>query len=231
MDRLQELQKTLDTQKIENYTFKLDVASKNDVLAVSEKIDRELKNIDILINNAAIHMACPFDKLDLEDFRNVMEVNLWGAVYCTKYFLPLLKKSEKGILVNILSGFGMMGFPNKITYCTSKAALRGFSNTLITELEKTNMKIIQVYPPAVDTGLVKDGRSWNEEKKEQEAAFLKDKGMDAGRVARKIVTGIEKGKSVIKIGTMVKLIDWSTRFAPSFVHRFIGKNQQKFRFI
>src|SRR2546422_10777174 len=88
---------------------------------------REHGQVHLLVNNAGVSVACPFDQLDLQDFRWLMGVNFWGTVFGCKFFLPHLAAADSAAIVNILSDFALVGFPTKTSYSASKFAIRGFS--------------------------------------------------------------------------------------------------------
>lgn len=134
------------------------------IIAQDEIIDRH-RQVNILINNAGISISQEFVDIKLEDYRSLMNVNFWGTVFCTKYFLPSLKQQPNSRLVNIISDFALMGFPGKTAYASSKGAVMSFTNALKTELTKTSVKVCLVIPPPLDTGLIKNSLHVNEHKK------------------------------------------------------------------
>ena len=225
------LERELKNNSKDPLVIELDISNREKVKTLTQELEKTVNSIDILINNAGIYVASPFAELDLDKFERLMQINFWGSVYCTRYFLPLLEKSPTGRIVNILSDFGLIGFPNKIAYCSSKAALRGFSNTLLTEFAGSNLSITQVYPPAVNTNLVKTAHAWDEEKNQLEAKFLEKWGMPVERVAKIIANGIQRRKAIIKISWTIKAIDWAARMFPIGIHRMIGKFKPKLDFV
>lgn len=209
---------------------KADISNEEEVAAVQQQIITQHGKIDILINNAAISISQPFDQLLMADFRRLFDVNFWGTVYCTKHFLPWLKKNKEARIVNIISGFALMGFPGKTTYAASKSAIMGFTNSLKTELEGTGIKTCLVIPPPLDTGLVKNNKHIDENKKELETAFVRKKGKPIDKTARRIIAQVQKGKYRIIIGTMMYWIDLGSRLFPSRLHTVIGKNKKRIDF-
>ena len=73
-------------------------------------------------------------------------VNFWGVVYGCKFFLPHLLRADEGHIVNLSSVFGLTGVPLNSSYCASKFAVRGFSESLQTELVNTRVKVSCVHP-------------------------------------------------------------------------------------
>lgn len=135
--------------------YTVDVADEHDVKKMVHDVIRDHQRISILINNAGMSISAPFQEVCLEDYCRLIDTNFWSAVYFSHYALPFLNQQEEACIVNILSQFAMLGFPNKTAYCSSKAALLGFSKALYTELYGTSVRISVVIPPAVLTSFGK----------------------------------------------------------------------------
>jgi len=125
--------------------------------------------VDILINNAGVSVAGPFEDVGLAAFRWLMETNFWGPVHGCRAFLPELRKRPGSCIVNVLSVFGLFGMPTKSAYCSAKFALRGFSECLRAELRGSGVGVIEAYPPTVDTRIIGAGRAWDPQKQRAEA--------------------------------------------------------------
>ncbi len=167
----------------------------------------------------------------MADFRRLFEVNFWGVVYCSRYFLPHLKREEGSRLVNVISGFALMGFPGKTGYCSSKSAVMGFTNVLKTELAGGKVKVCLVIPPPMNTGIVRSGKHINEVKRSKEMAFLERRGMPLDEVAGRIVRQIKRGRYRIVVGAGTWVGDVVCRLFPTLVHYFIGKRKKKIDFV
>lgn len=114
---------------------------KNLIYATIERFGR----IDILINNAGLSMRALFDEIELKSFKQVMDVNFYGTVYCTKYALPYLIKS-KGSLVGIISVAGHVALPARSAYSASKFAVRGFLDTVRLENLYSGLHVLVAAP-------------------------------------------------------------------------------------
>lgn len=228
---LEALQKALLPTGIEVSIHCADVADEQQVATLHKEVTEKHKAIGILVNNAAISISMGFEDLDLKAYHRLMDVNFWGTVYCSKYFLPELKKQDNSRLVNIISDFALMGFPGKTTYGSSKSAVMGFSHSLKTELADSHVKVCLVIPPPLDTGIVKNNIHISEVKKQQEAAFLEKNGMPLDKAAKRIVRQIEKGRFRIVIGAMMFAIDLFSRLFPTYLHLLIGKYKKYIDFV
>ena len=107
--------------------------------------------LDVLVNNAGIFSVSPFDKLKLDDFHRMVEVNLAGPVLVTSEAMEGLEESERGHVFNIASTAARQGYPGGVAYCASKYGLRGFSDALRMDLADRNIRVSTVYPGATDT--------------------------------------------------------------------------------
>jgi NAD(P)-dependent dehydrogenase (short-subunit alcohol dehydrogenase family) len=129
-----------------------DVREPQSVLHALAETERRFPSIDILVNNAGI--TGPNTRLwdyPLEDWRNVMAVNLDGPFLCSKTIVPSMRQRNYGRIVNIASVAGKDGNPNASAYSASKAALIAMTKSLGKELADTNIRVNCVTPAAVET--------------------------------------------------------------------------------
>nr|MBC8146668.1 SDR family NAD(P)-dependent oxidoreductase [Bacteroidota bacterium] len=126
LERLLELEKQL--VNVDVLSVKTDVTLEADCKSLIEKAVERFGKIDVLINNAGISMRASFLDLDMNVMRQLMDVNYWGTVYCTKFALPYLLKS-KGSVAGVISVGGYVGLPGRTAYSASKFAVRGFLDT------------------------------------------------------------------------------------------------------
>lgn len=231
LDGLQKTKNELETNGQKITIHQTDISNEQNIIAARCNILNSHQHIDILVNNASISISQHFEQVDLTDYRKVFDVNFWGTIYCTKHFLPDLKKQNDSRLINIISDFALMGFPGKTAYGSSKSAVLGLTNTLITELSDTTVKVSFVIPPPLDTGLVKNGKHINDFKRQSEVSFLKKNGMPLDKAAKRIIKQVRKGKYRIVIGTMMFWIDLAARFFPTILHRLLGKYKNRLDFV
>lgn len=230
-DLLAQLKMEIDAYGVVCSVHITDVGQKEAVKKTANDIYGFHRRTDILINNAGIYVASPFESVDLVDFERVMRVNFMGTVHCCKYFLRYLRQSEQAVIANMCSDFGWIGFPNKSSYCAAKAAMIGFSKTLMSELYGTPVRIMLVFPPAVDTGLIRNSKAWDFQKKEKEVRFVQRKGMPVEKVAQRIADGLEHRKNVLKIGLLTKVIDSFARLWPVCIQHWIGRFKSRLEFV
>lgn len=143
IDLLNELKDELKNSEI--LTIKTDVTSEAACRDLIHLTVQRFGRIDILINNAGLSMRALFDDINLSSFKQVMDVNFYGTVYCTKYALPYLIHS-KGSLVGIISVAGHVGLPARSAYSASKFAIRGFLDTIRLENLYTGLHVLVAAP-------------------------------------------------------------------------------------
>ncbi|XP_034936097.1 farnesol dehydrogenase-like [Chelonus insularis] len=159
-DRLESLKKELSGCKGLFYFAKCDVQNEADIVNAFDYAEKKLGGVDILINNAGILKAAPFQETKIEDLRAVMDVNLIAAVTCIREALKSLRKSKKeGHIFNINSIAGLdakiASIPINI-YPASKFAMRAMADSLKMEIKqnKDKIRLTTIYPGLVNTEII-----------------------------------------------------------------------------
>jgi short-subunit dehydrogenase len=143
--------KVIATSRSGNGMRKLDVKCEEDRKAICKYIKEECEGkLDCLINNAGYGLMGVFSSLSEDQIREVMETNVFGAVFLTKQMLPFLQKT-KGKILNISSIFGVIGYPLGSAYCMSKFALNGVMEALRHELSWSDIQVGIIIPGAHKT--------------------------------------------------------------------------------
>lgn len=175
--------------------------------------------IDVLVNNAGLSMRALFSDLDLSVLKNLMDVNFWGTVYCTKYALQEILKTQ-GSVIGVSSIAGYRGLPGRTGYSASKFAMNGFMESLRTELLKTGVHVMVACPGFTAsnirvTALAKDGASHGETSMEE------GKMMTAEEVAMRIVDGIAARKRTLVMTGQGKLTVWINKLLPALADKLV----------
>lgn len=141
-----------------------DVRHYEEVKSLIEHTVSEFGGVDILINNAGIGIFGRVEELSPEDFRAVLETNLFGVFYCCHEAIPQMKKRGGGYIINISSLAGVNAHPEMAAYNASKFGLNGFSEALMQEVRHDGIKVSYVMPGSVNTHFGGDeptaDRSW-----------------------------------------------------------------------
>jgi short-subunit dehydrogenase len=130
-----------------------DVADPEQVEAAAQRVERELGPIDIWVNDAIAVVFSPFKDIELKDFKRSTEVCYLGAVYGTKAALKRMLPRDRGTIVQVGSALSYRAIPLQSAYCGAKHAIRGFSDSVRTELlhDGSNVHVTMVQLPAVNT--------------------------------------------------------------------------------
>lgn len=131
---------------------KCDVSNPDDVRQLVEFIETEFRQLDIVVNNAGIWQKMSgLESIKDETIEAVIDTNLKGVIYTTKYCLPLLSKSPEAALVNVVSKSGVVAQEGQSVYTASKYGVRGFTDVLREDLKESNIRILAVYQAGTNT--------------------------------------------------------------------------------
>jgi NAD(P)-dependent dehydrogenase (short-subunit alcohol dehydrogenase family) len=131
----------------------VDVADRAAVDAAASRVEKELGEIDVWVNDAFTSVFAPFMQIEPEEFKRVTEVSYLGYVYGTRAALDRMLPRDRGVIVQVGSALAYRGIPLQSAYCGAKHAIQGFHESLRTELlhDKSNVHVTMVQMPAVNT--------------------------------------------------------------------------------
>jgi NAD(P)-dependent dehydrogenase (short-subunit alcohol dehydrogenase family) len=198
-------------------THIVDVSSRERMQSFVGEVLAAHGGVNILVNNAGVSVSATFEEHSLEDFEWLFGINFWGVVYGCKLFLPALLAAEEGNIVNISSIFGLVGVPRQSSYCASKFAVRGFSESLRAELGHTNVRVTSVHPGGVATNIAASTRvHGDEQEKEKHARIVRRfrKMLPPEKAAEAIVRGIERDRPRVLITRETYVLDFAKRAFP-----------------
>jgi NAD(P)-dependent dehydrogenase (short-subunit alcohol dehydrogenase family) len=108
--------------------------------------------IDVLVNNAGVMQFGPHEAMTLDDFRDAMATNFWGAVHCTEAVMPSMRQQGFGRVANVVSIGGLVASPHLVSYTCSKFALTGYTRSVRIEAARHGVLVTGVYPMTIRTG-------------------------------------------------------------------------------
>ncbi|HEX5373106.1 MAG TPA: SDR family NAD(P)-dependent oxidoreductase [Aquabacterium sp.] len=197
-------------------TTKLDVSDRLAMNAWADQVATEFGQVNLVFNNAGVALGATLEKVKPEDFQWIMGINFWGVVWGTQAFLPHLKKSGDGHIVNISSLFGLMSQPTQGTYNASKFAVRGFTEALRQELDVDNCGVSAtcVHPGGIRTNIARAAKldpSIGKPGQDLEKARARfDKLLNAttaNQAARKMIRAVECNQRRLLIGADAIFLD------------------------
>lgn len=218
---LAETEKMTGGADINVTTHRVDAGSEDEMRRFADEVVQQHGRVTHVINNAGVALGGSVREVSLEDMRWLMRVNFWGVVYGTKFFLPHLEKEESAHIVNFSSLFGFIAPPGQATYCASKFAVRGFTESLRHELENTHINVSVIHPGGVKTNIANTARvgeyvELTEEEIEERRAKENEKlnRTTPDQAAEIIVRGIKARNPRILIGTDARLLSSINRIFP-----------------
>jgi 3-oxoacyl-[acyl-carrier protein] reductase len=160
-DQMNKSQEELNEYKDNIVFIKADISNENQVINMFDEINKLYGKLDYLVNNAGTNIDSNIEEFDMNDFKHVMDVNLFGKVICTKHAIPLLKKSDCSSIINIASRLGTKPCEGASAYCAAEAGIINFTEASALELSKYNIRVNTVSPGLTITPLSLNG--WTKE--------------------------------------------------------------------
>ena len=225
-DKLYRLQASYPSSPL--HTMVADVSSENDCRRFMETTIKIFGGIDILINNAGISMRALLKDASTEVLRKVMDINFFGAVYCTKFALDSIIE-RKGTIVGVSSIAGYRGLPGRSAYSASKYALQGWLESIKTELIHDEVHVMWVSPGFTASNiryaaLNKDAVSHGETPLDEGSL------MTASECADRILKAVSKKKRTLVMSFADKRTVFMNKLFPGLsdklVHKFFFKNNE-----
>ena len=215
----------------------LDVAGRDEVYAWADRVVADHGKVNLIVNNAGVALGATVEAMSYEDFEWLMNINFWGVVYGTKAFLPHLKASGEGHIVNLSSVFGLISVPSQSAYNAAKFAVRGFTDTLRMELEieGADVSVTTVHPGGIKTNIARNARmdssvagvAGDPEKaiRDFERLFI----TSPERAAQQILTAVRHDRRRALVGPDAKVIDLVSRFPAIFYQTVLTRGASVLR--
>ena len=208
-------------------TQKLDVADREAVFAWAERVVADHGQVNLIFNNAGVALGATVEGMAIGDFEWLMNINFWGVVHGTQAFLPHLKASGEGHIVNISSLFGLLAVPSQSAYNAAKYAVRGFTESLRQELDMTDCGVsaTTVHPGGIKTAIARSAR---------QDASIRALGLDeitagkdfeknfittADKAARIILRAVRRDSRRVLVGPDAVVLDKMQRLMPTLYQR------------
>jgi short-subunit dehydrogenase len=150
------IKKITEKEEIPLKIIHMNVNEDDSVKVAFEKILNESKRIDFLVNNAGFGLFGALEDLSIENIKKQFETNFFGAVRTIQQVLPIMRIQKSGIIANISSLAGYVGFPTQSIYVSTKFALEGLCESLAYEVEPFGIKVVLVEPGVIDTNFVEN---------------------------------------------------------------------------
>jgi butyryl-CoA dehydrogenase len=207
MSGLNETQALLSNPSLTSTLHRVDVSSREQMQKFAEEVIAQHGGADVLINNAGISLTPKFfDDITEEQFEKVININMWGVYHGIRAFLPHLRARPEAAIVNMSSTAGLIGLPTYSAYSMTKFAVRALSESLQSELSKTNITITVVFPGGVKTNIMKNAPDLNDHDRDAaHTTFTKAALLTPEKAAQQILRAIQKKKKRILLGADVRI--------------------------
>jgi NAD(P)-dependent dehydrogenase (short-subunit alcohol dehydrogenase family) len=150
------IKKTAEKEELPLKVLHMNVIKDDSVVEAFEKIREEDIGIDILVNNAGFGLFGALEDLPIGDIKKQFDTNLFGTIRTIQQVLPVMRNQRSGIIVNISSMSGYIGFPASSAYVSTKFALERLSESLAYEVEQYWIKVILIEPGVINTNFVQN---------------------------------------------------------------------------
>ncbi|MFW9936591.1 MAG: SDR family NAD(P)-dependent oxidoreductase [Candidatus Thorarchaeota archaeon] len=210
IENLKKVVQEVEGLGVEVYASKCDVSKFEDFQATAKDFYSKLGELDLLINNAGIAIGGDLLEINLEDWRKVLDVNLWSIIFSLNVFLARMMERKSGHIVNVASGAGLFGSSEPLPYITSKFAVIGLSEALFGQLNSFGINVSVIVPTYIRTNIFSTAQIKYSQKleeaigKEKLEQIYKDllnemtsKAIPPDRAVKKYIKGIKNNQLYI----------------------------------
>lgn len=218
---LRSVKEEIETAGGQCLTIAADVADSQAIEDAAERIEREMGEIDVWINNATVTVYSPIKDMTAEEYRRVTEVDYLGYVHGTLSALKRMLVRNRGVIVQVGSLLAYRSVPLQSAYCAAKHAIKGFTESLWSELlhDKSGVKVTMVQLPGINTPQF----NWSVNKLGRRArpippVFQPEVAADA------ILYAAQTCPRELFVSAAVSRVMWLQKFAPGLVDRWMATN-------
>ncbi len=199
-----------------------DVAEWGSVEWLARRAVEHFGRIDVWVNNAVLAAVGRLEKVPPETNRRVVEANLLGYVYGAQAALPHFREQGSGVLINMFSGFRLVGAPYAGAYTATKFAQRGLAQALRGELRGSGVHVCTIMPGGVDTPAYRLAANYSG-RKAGPKGFL----ASPEKVARAVVRCAENPRPEVIVGNSVRALRLTHAIAPRIVERAVAQTLER----
>jgi len=223
-DRIQALADSLGSRVM---PLVMDVTSEADWAgAIQQSIER-FGRVDVLINNAGVAAAGRLEDTSLEDWRWVMEIDLFGVMLGCQAILPTFRQQGSGHIINVASMAGLAGAPEINAYGTAKAGVIAMSEMLRAEVTSAGIEVSALCPAFVKTRLTETMRANHDGYEKRVKRWMETSGVSADDVAEVVYQAVLKPKFLLLTHPQTKWLWRLKRWAPELYFKFLMRGIKK----
>lgn len=176
-----------------------DVTSRDAVFDLVEETEKRLGGFDFIANNAGVAVGGPFDQISIEDWRWVVDINLWGVIYGCQAAVPKMKAQGRGFILNVASAAGLLAPPAMSAYNVTKAGVVALSETLYSEYKSLGIHVAVLCPTFFKTNIIGSGRGATTDKEDaQIRRWMEKSKVQAREVAEAAIDAVRDGRLYVQ---------------------------------
>ena len=214
-EKLQQISSRLSKYQTTVLAYACDISKKDQVDKMAKFVIEKFGSVDVLVNNAGFGIYDTVEKIKVEEMESQMGTNFFGMMYCIKAFLPKMLEKRSGHIVNVASVAASIGIPGMASYCASKFAMLGFSESLYHELKGTGVGITVVSPIMVRTNFF-DHASFGKMPRYSSTS------LDPKTVANAVIQASSSPRLEIVVPQFVRFVIWLKQTLPYVINPIIG---------
>ncbi len=200
-----------------------DVTKLDQIEAMAEKIYEEWACVDLLVNNAGVAAAGHVGDMPTEDWRWIMDINMWGPIYGCHVFIPRFKKQGgRAHIVNIASNAGIASMPEMGSYNVTKAAIISLSETLRSELAPEKIGVTVVCPTFFKSNLHESLRAVQDDQLEIAHNLIRRSKLDSDHIAECVIRAVNKNRLYVIPQFDGKVVWWAKRLSPELYFKALS---------
>jgi len=222
MDRAEETVKKVNAAGGQALAIHCDVARADDVERLARQVTLEWGGADVVVNNAGVPSIGFVEKIPMEDWKWIIDINLLGVIHGCKTFIPIFKQQGGGHIVNIASSAGICSLAEMGPYNVTKAGVISLSETLRVELTGENIGVSVVCPTFFKTNLMDQARYTDKHQLDMANAFFEKALCSAGDVSRDIIRSIAGNRLYVITQIDARFYWWVKRLMPRTFYAIMG---------
>lgn len=226
-EAVQKVTSSINSNGGKAYMACLDVTQAEDVEKLIQETASKHGCLDYMFNNAGILVVGEAQNLNLEHWKRIVDINLWGVISGTIAAYRVMRKQGFGHVVNTSSLAGLLPNPLATAYSTTKHGVVGFSTSLHAESAAYGVKVSVVCPGFIDTAIFNSTELVGIDKNLRDKRLAPFKKMDAGQCARIILNGVARNKPIITVTALAYVLWLLYRMAPNLLINLLRKKTKE----
>ena len=221
---------------VEVTSRRLDVADRDSVHSWADEVVADHGRVNVIVNNAGVALGATVEAMAYSDLEWLMGINFGGVVSGTKAFLPHLKATGEGHIVNISSIFGLIGIPSQSAYNAAKFAVRGFTESLRLELdlERCGVSATAIHPGGIKTNIARNARIDDSVRRvggvdalETQRDFEKMFITTPEKAAAQIIRAVQLNKRRALVGPDAHVFNLMAHLPPGVYQRLVARGARR----